>query len=118
VPVLAGSAAYAVAETFGWQGTLRARLDKGEGRGFYAMLAVATLGGVGLCFTPMDPVRELFWAAVVNGVIAVPIMVVVMLLASSRRLMGAWVIGGCLRALGWLATLAMAGVVVALFAAL
>lgn len=118
VPVLAGSAAYAVAEAAGWQGSLRLRLEHGQGRGFYGVLALATLGGVALCFSPTDPVRELFWSAVLNGVIAVPIMVVMMLLASSRATMGSHVIGQRLRLLGWAATGVMAAVVVAMFATL
>ena len=80
------------------------------------MISAATVGGVVLCFTPMDPVRELFWAAVLNGVIAVPIMAVMMLLASRRQTMGEHVIGRRLRWLGWLATLAMAATVVATLA--
>ncbi|MFI4930024.1 MAG: NRAMP family divalent metal transporter [Burkholderiales bacterium] len=118
VPVLAGSAAYAVAEAAGWHGSLSLRLDRGEGRGFYGVIAVATLGGVALCFTPTDPVRELFWSAVINGVIAVPIMAVMMLLASRRSAMGQHVIGSRLRWLGWLATTAMAATVVAMIATL
>ena len=116
VPVLAGSAAYAVAEAAGWQGSLSLRLEHGEGRGFYGVVAAATLGGVALCFTPFDPVKELFWSAVLNGVIAVPIMVVMMLLATQRKTMGAHVIGPRLRWLGWAATAVMGAVVVALFA--
>lgn len=118
VPVLAGSAAYAVAEAAGWRGSLSLRLDRGEGRGFYGVIAVATLGGVALCFTPTDPVKELFWSAVVNGVIAVPIMVVMMLLASRRDTMGEHVIAVRLRCMGWLATGAMATTVVAMFVTL
>jgi NRAMP (natural resistance-associated macrophage protein)-like metal ion transporter len=118
VPVLAGSAAYAVAEAAGWQGSLSARLDRGEGLGFYGVIAAATVGGVVLCFTPMDPVKELFWSAVLNGVIAVPIMVVMMLLASRPATMGVNVIGRRLRAMGWLATGVMAVTVAALFATL
>ena len=114
VPVLAGSAGYAVAEAAGWRGSLSARLDKGEGRGFYGVIAAATVGGVILCFTPMDAVKELFWSAVLNGVIAVPIMVVMMLIAANPRIMGVNVIGRRLRALGWLATAAMATTVVAM----
>ena len=116
VPVLAGSAAYAVAEAAGWRGSLSLRLDRGEGRGFYGVVAAATLGGVVLCFTPTDPVKELFWSAVINGVIAVPIMAVMMLLATRRDTMGEHVIGRRLRALGWLATAVMAGTVIAMFA--
>jgi len=114
VPVLAGSAAYAVAEAAGWEGSLSLRLEQGQGRGFYGVIAVATLGGVALCFTPVDPVKELFWSAVLNGVIAVPIMVVMMLLATRASVMGPHVIGRRLRWLGWLATVAMAAVVAAL----
>jgi NRAMP (natural resistance-associated macrophage protein)-like metal ion transporter len=113
VPVLAGSAAYAVAEASGWQGSLSLRLDQGEGKGFYGVLAVATLGGVALCFAPLDPVRELFWAAVLNGLIAVPIMALMMVLAARTSVMGPHVIGSRLRATGWVATAAMAAVVVA-----
>jgi NRAMP (natural resistance-associated macrophage protein)-like metal ion transporter len=118
VPVLAGSAAYAVAEAAGWEGSLSLRLDQGEGRGFYGVVALSTLGGVALCFTPTDPVKELFWSAVLNGVIAVPIMVVMMLLATSRKTMGGHIIGRYLKWLGWAATAVMAAVVVAMFATL
>jgi NRAMP (natural resistance-associated macrophage protein)-like metal ion transporter len=118
VPVLAGSAGYAVAEAAGWHGSLSARLDKGEGKGFYGVIAAATVGGVLLCFTPMDPVRELFWSAVLNGVIAVPIMAVMMLLATRPQVMGEHVIGRRLRALGWLATAAMAATVIAMLVTL
>ena len=114
VPVLAGSAGYAVAEAAGWPGSLSARLDRGEGRGFYAVIATATVGGVILCFTPVDPVKELFWSAVLNGVIAVPIMAVMMLLASRSGTMGPNVIGVRLRWLGWIATAAMAVTVAAM----
>jgi NRAMP (natural resistance-associated macrophage protein)-like metal ion transporter len=118
VPVLAGSAGYAVSEAAGWPGSLSARLDKGEGHGFYGVIAAATVGGVVLCFTPMDPVKELFWAAVINGVIAVPIMAVMMLLASRASTMGAHVVSPRLRVLGWIATLAMALTVLAMLVTL
>ncbi len=114
VPVLAGSAAYAVAEASGWHGSLRLRLDRGEGRGFYGVIALATLGGVLLCFTPMDPVKALFWAAVLNGVIAVPIMSVMMLLGSRPKTMGNHLLSWRLRCLGWCATAAMAFTVLAM----
>ena len=118
VPVLAGSAGYAVAEAFGWQATLNARVERKEGRGFYGVIAAATIGGVILCFTPADPVKELFWSAVINGVIAVPIMVIMMLLATRKGTMGAYVIGRRLQALGWLATLAMGATVIAMLVTL
>ena len=118
VPVLAGSAAYAVAEVAGAQGSLSLRLDRGEGRAFYGVIAAATAGGVLLCFAPIDPVKQLFWAAVINGVIAVPIMAVMMVLASRVATMGVHVIGARLRWLGWAATTAMAATVVAMLVTL
>jgi NRAMP (natural resistance-associated macrophage protein)-like metal ion transporter len=115
VPILAGSAAYAVAEVAGWQGSLNLRLDKGEGRGFYGVIMAATLGGVALCFMPFDPVRVLFWSAVLNGVIAVPIMAVMMQLATRASTMGDHVVGWGLRWLGWGATAVMGSTVLAMF---
>ncbi|HEX8010253.1 MAG TPA: divalent metal cation transporter [Casimicrobiaceae bacterium] len=114
VPVLAGSAAYAVAETFEWKRGLDLKLL--EAREFYAIIALATLGGVALDFSPVDPIRALFWSAVVNGVIAVPIMVVMMLLADDAKVMGGFTITRGLKALGWLATGTMAAAVAAMFA--
>jgi Mn2+/Fe2+ NRAMP family transporter len=91
---------------------------RGEGWGFYGVIAVATIGGVALCFSPIDPVRALFGAAVLNGVIAVPIMAVMMHLATQRRVMGPHVLGPRLRWLGWAATAAMAATVVAMLGSL
>jgi NRAMP (natural resistance-associated macrophage protein)-like metal ion transporter len=116
VPVLAGSAAYAVAEAAGWRGSLDLRLDKGEGFGFYGVLTAATAGGVALCFTPIDPVRALFWSAVINGVIAVPIMSVMMIIAARPQTMGEHVISGTLKWLGWVSTAVMGLTVAAMFA--
>ena len=113
VPVLAGSAAYAVTEAFEWKSGLDLKLV--EAREFYAIIALATLGGVLLDFTPIDPIKALFWSAVINGVIAVPIMVVMMLLADDPRVMGAFTVTRRLKALGWLATWTMAAAVVAMF---
>jgi NRAMP (natural resistance-associated macrophage protein)-like metal ion transporter len=115
VPVLAGSAAYAVAETFEWKSGLDLKLL--EAREFYGIIAFATLGGVLLDFTPIDPIKALFWSAVINGVIAVPIMVVMMLLADDPKVMGAFTVTRRLKALGWLATWTMAAAVVAMFVA-
>jgi NRAMP (natural resistance-associated macrophage protein)-like metal ion transporter len=112
VPVLAGSAAYAVAEALNWRAGLDLKPD--EGKGFYGIIAVATLGGVILCFTPIDPVKALFYSAVINGVIAVPIMVVMMLLGTQREVMGDYAIGKRLRRLGWAATVVMAVAVLAM----
>jgi Mn2+/Fe2+ NRAMP family transporter len=114
VPVLAGSAAYAVAETFEWKRGLDLKLL--EAREFYAIIALATLGGVALDFSPIDPIKALFWCAVINGVIAVPIMVVMMLLADDPKVMGRFTVKRRLKALGWLATGTMAAAVVAMLA--
>ncbi|HOV20068.1 MAG: divalent metal cation transporter [Proteobacteria bacterium] len=108
VPVLAGSAAYAVAGAAGWHGSLSQTLRRGEGRGFYSVIAASTVGGVILCFTPTTAIEELFWSAVINGVVAVPIMAVLMRLASRPDVMGEHVISRRVRWLGWLATVCMA----------
>src|SRR5207248_601001 len=86
VPVLAGSAAYAVAEAFEWPIGLGRTLA--NAKGFYAIVTVATLLGVALNFSAVDPIKALFWSAVINGVIAVPIMIVMMLMADRRDVMG------------------------------
>ncbi|HVW64554.1 MAG TPA: divalent metal cation transporter [Nitrosospira sp.] len=106
VPVLAGSAAYAVAESFKWRIGLGRKLT--HARGFYAILSIATMLGVALNFTSIDPIKALFWSAVINGVIAVPIMAVMMLLAARPDVMGQFVVTSRLRILGWLATTVMA----------
>lgn len=116
VPVLAGSAAYAVSECFEWPTGLGRRLN--EALEFYAILAIATLGGVLLNFLHLDPMRALIWSAVINGVIAVPIMVAMMMLAGRPGIMGQFLIRARLRRLGWLATGVMAVTVLAMFATL
>ncbi|MGE5505473.1 MAG: NRAMP family divalent metal transporter [Actinomycetota bacterium] len=109
VPVLAGSAAYAVGEARKWPVGLGRRPM--EAKAFYVTIALATLLGVVLNFTPIDPIRALYWSAVVNGAVAVPVMVMVMLMASRRRIMGPFAIGGWLKLTGWAATLVMAACV-------
>jgi Mn2+/Fe2+ NRAMP family transporter len=86
VPVLAGSAAYAVAEAFGLRGSLE--LPASRALGFYAIVGVATLGGAGLATTNIDPIRILFWAAVINGIVSVPIMAAMMLVVSGHSIFG------------------------------
>jgi len=114
VPVLAGSAAYALAETFDWTTGLDRKLF--EAKEFYAMLTAATIGGTLLDFTGIDPIKALFWSAVVNGFIAVPIMAVTMVLAERRDVMGDFVVKPRLRALGWSATFVMLAAAVAMVA--
>jgi Mn2+/Fe2+ NRAMP family transporter len=112
VPVLAGSAAYAVSESFDWQSGMNRKLP--EAWGFYGIIGIATLGGMALTFTHLDPVRALVWSAEINGIIAVPIMAIMMLLASRADVMGDFVIRPRLRRLGWAATVVMAVTVVAM----
>nr|WP_316653073.1 divalent metal cation transporter [uncultured Gellertiella sp.] len=114
VPVLAGSTAYAVSETFGWVEGLNRRPR--EARAFYAVIALATFGGVFLNFTPVDPVKALYWSAVINGVLAAPLMVVMMLVATNRRVMGRLTLSRPLLLAGWLATAVMAAATLAFFA--
>ena len=105
VPVLAGSAAYGVSELFGWTEGLDRRPK--EAKAFYATIAVATLGGVALNFTSLDPVKALYWSAVVNGVLAAPLMAVMMVIAMNRRIMGRLTLPWPMLVLGWLATAVM-----------
>jgi len=112
VPVLAGSAAYAVAETFGFRGSLE--LPASRALGFYALISAATLGGALLTVTRIDPITMLFWTAVINGIVAVPIMIAMMLVVSNGKRMGTLAIPAWLRRLGWAATALMGVTVVAL----
>lgn len=114
VPVLAGSAAYALAEAVGWPAGLNHRAA--QARGFYATLCASVLVGVVLNLNEVDPVRELLWAAVINGIAAVPIMAVTLHMAASRALMGRFAIGRRLRWVGWTATALMAVASVAFLA--
>jgi len=106
VPVLAGSAAYAVAESFGLRGSLE--LPAPRALGFYAIVGAATLGGAALAATNIDPIAMLFWTAVINGIVAVPIMAAMMLIVSSEQGRRTLALPRWLRLLGWLATGLMA----------
>ena len=114
LPVLAGSAAYALGETFGWHVGLTRK--PGRAKAFYFAIAVAGLIGVGLNFVHIDPIQALFWSAVINGVAAVPIMVMIMLLASHKTAMGEFTIHIGLKFVGWVATIVMAAAAVGMFA--
>jgi Mn2+/Fe2+ NRAMP family transporter len=113
VPVLAGSTAYALGEVRGWRIGLEHKL--GEARGFYATIAVSILMGVAVELSPLDPIKALVWSAVVNGVITVPILVAMMIVASDARQMGLFVATRMQRIFGWLATAMMAVAAVAMF---
>ena len=102
VPVLTGSAAYAIGEARDWPvGFSRKVL---EAKAFYATIAIATLIGMIINFTEIKPIKALYWSAVLNGLIAVPVMIVMMLIASRTDIMGRFVARGWLRVLGWIAT--------------
>jgi NRAMP (natural resistance-associated macrophage protein)-like metal ion transporter len=106
VPVLAGSAAYALGEARRWPvGLARQPL---EARAFYVTIVIATLAGVAISLSPIDPIKALFWSAVINGVVAVPVMVIMMLITSNAKIMHKFVVTGARRTIGWLATAVMA----------
>jgi NRAMP (natural resistance-associated macrophage protein)-like metal ion transporter len=105
VPVLAGSAAYAVGEACNWQVSLERKPR--EAKRFYGVIAAATLIGLALNFIGIDPIKALFWAAVLNGVTASPLMILIVLMASNRNIMGKFTIPTGLRIAGWVATSAM-----------
>lgn len=112
IPVLAGSAGYAVGELQGWKAGLEAK--PGEAVGFYSVIAAAVLLGLALTWTRIDPIKALFWSAVVNGVISVPIMAAMMVVASRKAQMGPFTATGAQAVLGWTATAVMALAVVGL----
>jgi NRAMP (natural resistance-associated macrophage protein)-like metal ion transporter len=113
VPVLAGSAAYAVGETRGWKSGLEYKPS--EARGFYAVIAASTLFGIGIDWSSLDPIKALFWSAVINGVVAVPIMAAMMLVVTRKSVMGKFTATKWLVFFGWLATAVMAVAAIAMF---
>jgi len=113
IPVLAGSAAYAIAGAFQWKDSLELKFS--GAKQFYGIIILSTLIGIAFCFMPLDPIKTLYWSAVINGVISVPIMTVMMLMATNPKVMGSFVISKRLSALGWLCTLVMAVVVAIMF---
>jgi NRAMP (natural resistance-associated macrophage protein)-like metal ion transporter len=114
VPVLAGSAAYALGEACEWPVGLTLKANRAKA--FHGTIAVAFLVGALLNFTPLDPIKALFWSAVVNGVVAVPVMAMMMLLATRKAVMGQFTVGPILNGFGWLATGVMALAAVGMFA--
>ena len=112
IPVLAGSAAYCVAAAMGWPATLEAKAP--EAAGFYSIIAAATIVGFALTFTPFSPMNMLVWSAVLNGVVAVPVMVAMMLLVTNRKIMKQFAAKRPLAIAGWLGTALMLVAVLAL----
>jgi len=114
VPVLAGSAAYAVSELYGWKASLSHGFH--EAKGFYLIIIAATGIGTVMGYLEVDPIKALVWSAIVNGVISVPIMAALMWIGQSERLMGKHTISARHRFFGWTATLVMALAVLSMFA--
>lgn len=114
IPVLAGSSAYAVAETFGWNGGL----DEKPLRAikFYGVIVASVIAGVLIDFTDINPISALFWTAVINGVIAPPLLVLMMLVSNNRKIMGEWTNSPLTNILGWLAAAVMFAAAIAMFA--
>jgi Mn2+/Fe2+ NRAMP family transporter len=114
IPVLAGSSAYALAETLKWPIGLERKLNRAKG--FYGILTVATLLGVALNFIGMNPIKALFWSAVINGVAAVPIMIVMMLMTSNKKITGGLRLPTPQKVIGWTATAVMFAVAASMLA--
>jgi NRAMP (natural resistance-associated macrophage protein)-like metal ion transporter len=114
VPVLAGSSAYALAEAMGWRAGLGRAPN--EAKQFYATIVGGTLIGVSINFVHIDPIKALFWSAVINGIVAVPVMVIMMIMAMQPKVMGQFTLPRPLWAVGWLSTAAMAVAVVTMLA--
>ena len=105
VPVLAGSAAYALAEAMGWKWGLERKAK--DARGFYGVIAVSVLAGLFIQYSPISPMKALFWSAVINGVVAVPLMIVIIVLVSKKTVMGDFTASRPIVILGWIATAVM-----------
>jgi Mn2+/Fe2+ NRAMP family transporter len=105
VPVLAASACYGIGEACRWKTSLERKPS--DAKRFYLAIAVATIVGLSLNFMHIDPVKALFWAAILNGIVAAPLMAVIMVMASSRKVMGKLVIPTYLKGMGWAATAVM-----------
>jgi len=112
VPVLAGSAAFAVAEIFGWKEGLEYKPQ--QAAGFYSIIVVATVTGILIDWSSIDPIRALFWSAVLNGLCAVPIMAAMMIVAHRRQVMGRFTERPLLMSFGWAATVVMAAAAIAM----
>jgi Mn2+/Fe2+ NRAMP family transporter len=113
VPVLAGSAAYALCEAMGWTWGLERKAT--DARGFYGVIAVSVLAGLAIQYSPISPMKALFWSAVINGVVAVPLMVVIIMLVSKKSVMGAFTASRSIIVLGWIATAVMGAAAVRMF---
>src|SRR5450432_3372433 len=113
VPVLAGSGAYALCEAMDWKWGLERKAT--DARGFYGIIAVSVFAGLFIQYLPISPMKALFWSAVINGIVAVPLMVVILLLVSKKSVMGKFVASRPLVTLGRIATAVMGAAAVWMF---
>ena len=113
VPVLAGSAGYAMSEAMGWKSGLERSVR--DARGFYAVITVSVLAALAIQYSPISPMRALFWSAVLNGLVAVPLMVVLIMLVSRSKVMGAFTASKPIIVLGWMTTALMSAAGIAMF---
>jgi Mn2+/Fe2+ NRAMP family transporter len=113
VPVLAGSGGYALSEAMGWKWGLERKAT--DARGFYGIIAVSVLAGLVIQYSPISPMKALFWSAVINGVVAVPLMLLIIMLVSKKSVMGAFTAGRSIVFLGWVATAVMGAAAVRMF---
>jgi Mn2+/Fe2+ NRAMP family transporter len=105
VPVLAGSGAYAQCEAMEWKWGLERKAT--DARGFYGIIAISVFAVLIIQYSPISPMKALFWSAVINGVVAVPLMAVIILLASNKSVMGTFTVSRTIAGLGWIATAVM-----------
>jgi Mn2+/Fe2+ NRAMP family transporter len=113
VPVLAGSAAYALSEAMGWKWGLERKAT--DARGFYSVIAISVLAGLLIQYSPISPMKALFWSAVINGIVAVPLMIVIIVLVSRISVMGRFTAERSVIVLGWIATAIMGAAAVRMF---
>ena len=113
VPVLAGAGGYALSEAMGWRWGLERKAT--DARGFYGIIAISVLAGLVIQYSPISPMKALFWSAVINGIVAVPLMAVIILLVSRKSVMGAFTAPRSIVVLGWIATAVMGASAVRMF---
>lgn len=113
VPVLAGSAAYALCESMGWKWGLERKA--GDARAFYGVIAISVLAGLLIQYSPISPMKALVWSAVINGIVAVPLMVVILILVSRKSVMGTYTASWPIKSLGWIATGVMGAAAIRMF---
>ena len=112
VPVLAGSGAYALSEAMGWHEGLERKVR--DARGFYGIIAISVLVALAIQYSPISPMKALFWSAVINGVVAVPLVVVIIILVSKKSVMGDFTVSRPLAFLGWITAAVMGAAAVAM----